>query len=1280
MLSGKSTTIIKSLMVLALSLALSAVSFAQIKSASIVGRVTDTSGAAVPAATVSAINQQTSVVSSATTDPTGNFAIPYLEPGTYNVNVEKTGSGFAKYSTVNLSLSTAQTVKLEIPLQIQTGTQTVTVSADQAVIQTSSATVQNNVNERTIDIVPNITHNAFAYAALQPGVVPRGLFGNTQNTQSFGIGIDGRRQASAIGINGGSAFSNDILLDGVSIQGSAWNETAVLPNQDALQEVKTVTNDYSAEYGRAQGVVIFTTKSGGNDYHGSAHYRVRNEDFNANSFSNNAQNIPRGAFKSNTFGGNLGGRIIKDKAFFFVSYEGLRFHRAYDYLDTVPTAAERAGDFSQTYVTVNNKAVPILLFNPFGPVTPSGAFFKRTQFPTFMDAQGVVRTSPLTAIDPFGSAILNAYPLPNRTPDDIFNTHNFFFRGNQQFNKDDINSRMDYHWGKHNFYTTYGFQKGNIATPTTWGSGNPYYSQKEFVGNQQPDNNFYVAIGDTIPLTTNIVMDARLGVNRIEADDLAASIPNYNYNQFGIPAAIQALNVIPGAPPATPALGNVTALSNGTSLHKRERQTNTDFNASMTWTRGRWTHKFGGTYRMLLSNYIDVDDSSQIQTTADFTRQNINADGSTTNLPSTASNLNGLSMASLLLGAGNIHISPGFQLRLALAQKYYALYSQNDWRATDKLTLNLGLRWDVQPGPTERHDRLTAIDLDGKDPLFGTPGAIVFPGHNGADRHMWRTRYNNFGPRLGAAYQLTQSAVVRAGYGVTYVPSNTGFNDGPGFYGAAPYTPSVVSSPYGPAPAGQVVGPFYSLGSNAVNQIVSPIGANPTNPALYGGARRFPDDLRNGFVQQWNLFLEQKIGANWNFSVGYIGSHGRNLQVVFTPINSTQLIDPGQLQIWRNQYIASNGKNPATAQICNPFQTLQTCNPASPATATGPLIPYGVGNIRNRTIQAQEALFPYPLEGDNITRSTGVSDYNALQLQVTHNFSSGLQLNANYTWSKQIADTRFNAQTNQGYSDGADHAYFPYLRPDMKHLNRQITTNDVPHRVSVNWVYDLPFGQGGRFFNTRSWVDTLIGGWRLGSVFTAQTGFVFPLASGGTNSLNSLPDRVAGVPIEVPKNLQHWYDGKTSVTLPSGRVITPCANCFLKYNIDAFTARVVTGADGKTILPDVFWYGSASPTFSDMRSNPTWNMNMSLEKNFRIRERYSFSISGQATNLFNNTQFKPGLNATFGPTVVTSNLATSGGAKIGQLQDNNSATSTFGTYTRNTYDARQLEMVVQFKF
>ncbi len=183
--------------------------------------------------------------------------------------MEKAGSGFAKYRRPDITVSTAQTVKIEIKLQTGVITETVVVSGEQAQLQASNATVQGLINERTVQSIPNITHNPFAYATLQAGVVPRGLFGNTQSTTSFGIGIDGRRQASAIGINGGSAFSNDILLDGVSIQGSAWNETAVLPNQDSLQEVRVITNNFTAEYGRAQGVVIFTTKSGSNEYHGS---------------------------------------------------------------------------------------------------------------------------------------------------------------------------------------------------------------------------------------------------------------------------------------------------------------------------------------------------------------------------------------------------------------------------------------------------------------------------------------------------------------------------------------------------------------------------------------------------------------------------------------------------------------------------------------------------------------------------------------------------------------------------------------------------------------------------------------------------------------------------------------------------------------------------------------------------------------------------------------------------------------------------------------------------
>ncbi|HZB45702.1 MAG TPA: carboxypeptidase-like regulatory domain-containing protein, partial [Pyrinomonadaceae bacterium] len=232
----------------------------QIKSGVIVGTVTDGTGAAVPGANVSVVNRETNVAATTTTDDTGGFAVPYLAPGTYTVNVEKTGAGFARYSQTDIKVSTAQTVQVEVRLKAGDIAETITVTADAAVLQASNATVQGLVNERAIQTLPNITHNPFSYATLQPGVVPRGLFGNTQSTTSFGVGIDGRRQASAVGINGGSAFSNDILLDGVSIQGSAWNETAVLPNMDSLQEVRVISNNFTAEYGRAQGVVVFTTK------------------------------------------------------------------------------------------------------------------------------------------------------------------------------------------------------------------------------------------------------------------------------------------------------------------------------------------------------------------------------------------------------------------------------------------------------------------------------------------------------------------------------------------------------------------------------------------------------------------------------------------------------------------------------------------------------------------------------------------------------------------------------------------------------------------------------------------------------------------------------------------------------------------------------------------------------------------------------------------------------------------------------------------------------------
>ena len=1250
---------------------------AQIKSGAITGVVVDPNGAVVPGANVVVVNQQTNVSATAVTDETGGFNVPYLAPGTYAVRVERTGAGFAKYSRTGITVSTAQTVQIEVRLQAGETTDTVTIASDAAVLQTTNATVGGAVNERLVQALPNITHNPFQYAALQAGVIPRGAFNNTQNTFSFGIGIDGRRQASAISINGGSAFSNDIILDGVSVQGSAWNEAAVLPNQDALQEVKTVVNNYTAEYGRAQGVIIFTTKGGTNEWHGSGFWRIRNEALNANSFTDNARNIPRGPFKSHTYGGTFGGRIIRDKAFFFASYEGLEFNRNYDFLKTVPTAAERNGDFSNTYVNVSGRAVPIKIFDPFNATRiGTSSSYLRAQFPTFTDAQGVVRTSPLPAnrLNTQGLAFLKAYPLPNRTPEDIFNRNNFFYRGRQEFSKNNINSRVDYAIGKHNIYGTGGIQLGNILTPRSWGPDNQYYSRNEFVGNQQPDKNPYISIGDTWTLTSNVVVDVRLGVNRIKSNNEADVFDDFNYSVFGIPNEILALSVIPGAPPSFAPGGNLSPLHDGQFLHKRERQTNTDFNASMTWIRGRWTHKFGGTYRVLLSNYTDGHDPFQVQTGAEYTRQNINASGSTAGLAVPDASFGGYGPASIALGAGFMEVRSGFAVQLALAQKYSALYSQNDWRVNDRLTLNLGLRWDVQPGPTERFNRISALDLDQKNP-FGTLGRIIFPGVNVDRRNMWPTEWNNFGPRLGFAWQVNRSLVARGGYGLTYIPSNTGYNDGPGFYGAGPFAPATATSslnpgnattPYGTNPQGVLIGPFNSLAGSPVG---APAGADEKNPGIYGGlVRRFPQNYKNGYVQQWNLTLEKKFGNDWIVSGAYIGSHGSRLQVTFINIPNPQFVDPALLTEWRNTYVASNGTtNPATQQIPNPFQP-----------ATGDLIPFGAGNIRNRTIPRLEANLPYPHHGNAIHYTVGQSDYHAAQFQVTRQFANGLQFNAHYTWSKLIEFSSYNAANNNGYGDGGSTNGFSNIRPEMWATNRKISTNDIPHRFVASYVYDLPIGAGKLLDFKNGLANRLIGGWRVGGSFNASSGFVAPLANGGTNSINGLPDRVAGVDLELPKSLQKWYDGRTQVTLPSGRVITPCNRCFLKYNIDAFAGRIVTTPNG-SVIPDLFWYGTSAATFGDLRANGIWNTNMSLEKAFKVGERLSVDLSAQATNLLNHTQFKPGLNMSFGGTVIPATITANPtlNLKLGQLQD---TANTWGSYTQNVYDPRQFEMVLKIRF
>jgi hypothetical protein len=235
----------------------------------------------------------------------------------------------------------------------------------------------------------------------------------------------------------------------------------------------------------------------------------------------------------------------------------------------------------------------------------------------------------------------------------------------------------------------------------------------------------------------------------------------------------------------------------------------------------------------------------------------------------------------------------------------------------------------------------------------------------------------------------------------------------------------------------------------------------------------------------------------------------------------------------------------------------------------------------------------------------------------------------------------------------------------------------MPHRFVASWVYDLPLGEG-KLLNLGSGVmNSILGGWRIGGSATIQSGLVSQISGGGTNTINGLPDLVPGVALEVPKELQKWYDGRTSVTLPSGRVITPCNRCFLKYNIDAFAGRITTGPNGVAI-PDLFWYGTSAASFSAIRAPRTWNSNIALEKNFRISEQFSFNLSAQASNVFNNTQFRSNINTAMGGTVVPATITANPtqNLKVGQLQ----SSGTFGTYGMGTNDPRQIEVVMKIRF
>jgi len=1239
------------LLLLALSVSISA--YGQIRSSTISVTVTDSSGAIISLATVTITNEMTGVTQSQVSNSAGQFVFPLLQEGQYSVAVS--ANGFTPYKQTGIRVAPSQSVRVDVELVVTSVQSLVEVRASSAQLQTETTSVSGALNSTAIEAVPNITQNPLYYAFLQAGVQPRNAANSTTNTNSFGIGVNGRRQFSAVGINGGRAFTNDIQLDGLPVMGGGYNEAAVIPNTEGLQEVRVISNNFSAEYGRGQGVISMTTKSGANQFHGQGSYMLRNEALNANTNANKANRNPRAPFKVNEFGGTISGPIIKNKLFFSSSYHHLRFNSGVVTLATVPTALERVGDFSRTFIRdESGQPAPAQIFNPFQAPQVGTNLYRRTPYPN------AIVTNP----DPAALYINSFYPEPNRTPDDVYNTNNFTVTKVQTIRRHSLNNRVDFKWKNHSFYGSGGLGYGQVLTPRPFGdvpfNGAPARTR---------DKNPYVQIGDTIVFSPTLVLDVRYGVTRIDTLDFAGDKEGFtDYDKIGVPRNLQQHIQIFGAAPVVGTFGggsgggsNWTAVNTGTFGTKQERQASHVFSGSIVKMRGRWTHKFGGEFRNLLSNYLDLEEASVAMPSCcahvggNYTFEFVTADGGVA-AQNTLNRQRGVNGAALFTGAGVWWIRPGANLAAAFSQPYYALYSQNDWRVNSRLTLNLGLRYEIQPGPTERYDRISSYDLEQKNP-FGAQGAMAFPGTGSYSRRLWDTSYNNFGPRLGAAYQIGNGLVIRGGFGITYLPSNTGYFSGPNDYGSSPFGSGTNMIPYGTNPRGV---PAYRYSDPA--PLALAVGADVNAPQIYGVSEaRFDRHLKNGIAKQWNVFLEKSIGKTWLVSAGYSASKTTNLSNRNQLFQSMQNVPAETLAEWRARYIASNGAlNPANEQIANPLQP-----------ASGPLLRFN-GVIGGATIPRYVSYLPYPYlfgDGARINDSRGFADYNAMQLRLSHSLSSGFLFDLNYTWSKELDYTSTATEDGQGFNSGGTAG-----APDILNLrnNRRYGSADVPHRFTAVGVYELPFGAGKPFDPKNRLARSLLGGWQLSSVFTVQGGMPFILSGASTGALVGRPNRIPGVDLEVPKELQRWYDGVTQVTLPCGRVITPGRNTFLKYNACAFEGQVVQAPNGNFIA-DQFWVGQTAQNIGDMRGPGRVNVDMSIRRTFKFTEKVAMYLYADATNLLNNAQYSGNYNGALGGTNLNTNAAR--GLKPGM-----GSSDTFGTIGLGTFDPRQITFRLMVRF
>jgi hypothetical protein len=1193
------------------------------------GELSDSTGALVQGAAVVLTDQQKGFEFRTTSDSNGRYLFRSIPPGAYTVSADV--KGFQKVTSAVFKVDVNENRTTNLTLKVAGISQKVEVGAQAQTIQTEDAETGQVVNRRYINDLPLIDRNVVELTSLAPGV--------TEMDDQCDVTCTGTNFVS----NGSRGSTSDILTDGASVTNSEPNGgiTAVtyLPSPEAVEEFKVQQTNFSAEYGfSGASVVNVITRSGSNKFHGSGYEFFRDDSLDANDWFNNRQGNPIPPLRRNNYGFTFGGPIIKNKTFFFVDYDGFRSKGLSTSNAAVPTDAMRTGDFGEvcgaqggTFDANGLCSVAAgQIWDPYsGTYDANAGGIVRSTFIPFNNmatytSPGPASGVPGNLIDPVALKMMALFPAPNVTGGDIYN--NWFGSGSNSSANDQFDIKIDHRFTQNNLMSAkFAYQytpayKGldcfkNFTDPCQGGPG--------------WTNAHTFAINDTHTFSPSLLMNATLGFTRgvWHIDAYNPHGVNDPLGNLGFPSYLQT-NGFKGVPAifidqyASAGYANI-----GTDPYGNYRlgQDTGQLSVLLDKVRGSHEFKFGFDGRIHQINYI--------QTNAPVGFFTFNADGSYA-CPGGLDSCGGDPMASFMMGqmtqgcggngCGSYY---EIQFRPATTNYQYGFFAQDNWKATTKLTLNLGLRYDVTKPRTDRHDRQDWFDpnatspLNGgsvgyNDPVTGNPVTLNLKGGevfaSSGQRTNYVTDWHDFQPRFGLAYQFTPNMVVRGGYGMYYGQSRSGVT------GVAPYgsqgfnqfTNVITANPVDHA------SPYAHLTNPFVNGLIQPagntlglmndVGFNANGPLRTPGANQTP------YEQSWSLGIERQLPSHILINAEYIGKKGTRL-----PFSGSNYIN--HLGPWVENLAVGdpNAANPCQSLtiaclntlVDNPFAGSIT-DPNSTIGSSFAQVPY------------LQLLLPYPQFTGVTTepQMIGSSIYHGLQLLAEKKFSNGLQFLATYTWSKSI-DNASQADDNVTWLG----SFSGLQDPNKPWLERSLSTFDIPHVVQISYSYDLPIGRGRALLgNMPRWAETLIGGWKTNGIWRIADGrpLTFDVADG-----NPIP---------------------TYGTQRPNIVGTPRRNHGSDFVDNYFVDPTVFQR------PDDFTMGNAPRALGSIRSPWHFTTNLSLGKQFAIREEMNFEVRIEAQNALNHPVFQ---------------------APITSVDDDN-----FGKILQTSVGPRQVQLGFKFNF